>query len=111
MGTMLISRLQHEHRDWVEHNFPHNDPDQAFHGIVEEVGELAHVRLKTRQGIREGLDPITAAELEADAIGDLFIYMMSYANARHLDLEYIILNTWDKVKRRDWQANPQTGEV
>lgn len=116
MGSLLISRLQQESQAWRVKNFGENEDTslgneqsvQQFLGMVEELGELSHVILKHGQGIRR-MDPTTAAELEADALGDLFIFMLGYAARRQLDLEYIILKTWEKVSRRDWVANPDTG--
>ena len=106
-----IARIQSEHKAWLAHNFPDQAPLDGFLGIVEEVGELSHAILKYKQGIRGH----AAGEVDhytedvADAIGDLFIFMCSFCNSNNLDLEYIILKTWDKVIVRDWQANPETG--
>lgn len=109
MGTIL--ELQREHAKWVDYNFPLNDESQAFHGIVEEVGELAHARLKFKQQIRGHVDGDFAKyrmDLE-DSLGDLFIYMMSYCNAANLNLEDIITRTWAEVSSRDWVRYPDTG--
>lgn len=78
-------------------------------GMAEELGELAHAHLKELQGIRG-----TAAEHEAaarDAIGDLLVYAMSYANARGWDLEATLGEVWSEVRRRDWVADPQNGDA
>ena len=116
MGSMLISSLQQRSQAWRTRNFGENgdtslgNPQsiEQFLGMVEEMGELSHVLLKHGQGIRR-MDPITAAELEADALADLFIFMLGYAGRRQLDLEYIILKTWEKVERRDWVKDPERG--
>lgn len=99
-----IQKLQEEHLRWVEHNFPDQRDHEPLLGIVEEVGELAHAHLKMQQGIR-GVD----VEKAEDALGDIFIYMMSYANANGYNLQHCILQAWDEVKERDWIANPLTG--
>jgi NTP pyrophosphatase (non-canonical NTP hydrolase) len=117
MGNLLIANLQHESKAWRNKNFGPTLSDELGNlqsieqlmGMIEELGELSHVILKSRQGIRGGLDPITAQEEEADALGDLFIFMLGYAHRRNLDLEYIILKTWEKVERRDWIADPERG--
>lgn len=106
-----IRAWQDEHYSWVTRNFPRNDEEQAFLGIVEEVGELAHARLKFKQQIRGHADGDFAKytmDIE-DSLGDLFIYMLSYANAAQLDLDDIIRRTWEEVKSRDWILYPDTG--
>lgn len=116
MGSMLISSLQQKSQAWRTRNFGENGDTslgnkqsvEQLLGMVEELGELSHVVLKFSQGIRI-MDPITAQEEEADALGDLFIFMLGYAARRQLDLEYIILKTWEKVERRDWVADPERG--
>lgn len=107
----LIADLQRDHAIWLEHNFPDQTPIDPFLGIVEETGELAHALLKYKQGIRghAGADPDKySAELE-DALGDLFIFMLSFANSNHLHLEEIILKIWQRVKHRDWVNDPEQG--
>jgi len=116
VGSLLISSLQQRSQAWRTRNFGENGDEslgneqsmEQFLGMTEELGELAHVLLKHGQGIRR-MDPITAIEMEADALGDLFIFMMGYASRRRLDLEHIILLTWDKVERRDWVKDPDKG--
>ncbi len=106
-----IARLQQEHKEWLAHNFPQQQPWDPFLGMVEEVGELAHALLKYKQAIRghKDMDPDKFKDEVVDSLGDLFIYMMSYCNSNNLDLEYIITKVWDKVKYRDWKADPVTG--
>jgi len=117
MGTLLISRLQHEMHEWRKHNFGDDTDDMAlgnddsveqFMGVVEEVGELSHIILKSRQGIRN-MDRITAEELEADAVADIFIFLAGYCSRRRIDMEYVILKTWDRVGKRDWVKYPGNG--
>jgi NTP pyrophosphatase (non-canonical NTP hydrolase) len=103
-----ISELQDEHRDWVQHNFPNQPSYQPLLGIAEEVGELCHAHLKQEQGIRSML-PATSVQLKEDALGDIFIYMMSYANAEGLDLQRCIWRAWHEVSERDWVKYPSTG--
>jgi NTP pyrophosphatase (non-canonical NTP hydrolase) len=106
----LIRDLQGEHYEWVNHNFPDQQPHHAVYGMVEEIGELCHALLKGEQRIREGVDEgFKVNIIEEDAIGDLFIYMMSHANFRGLDLEEIITTVWFQVKERDWIAYPDKG--
>jgi NTP pyrophosphatase (non-canonical NTP hydrolase) len=76
--------------------------------MAEEVGELAHVHLKAEQGIRR-LGGDDGYDLRCDALGDTFIYMLSYANSNHIDLEEAITATWDRVQKRDWVGDPDRG--
>jgi NTP pyrophosphatase (non-canonical NTP hydrolase) len=83
-------------------------PHQPLLGITEEVGELAHVHLKREQGIRR-LGGDNGYNLACDALGDIFIYMLSYANSNHIDLEEAITSTWERVEQRDWVDDPDRG--
>jgi NTP pyrophosphatase (non-canonical NTP hydrolase) len=103
--------MQDEHKVWVDHNFPNAEPWEALAGITEEVGELAHAHLKGFRGIR-GLESLHDQMVrKADALGDIFIYMLSYANTNNLDLEKCIERAWEEVGARDWQANPTDGRA
>jgi NTP pyrophosphatase (non-canonical NTP hydrolase) len=102
---MEIKEMQRHHKHWVDHNFPNQKPHDALLGICEEAGELCHAHLKRDQGIR-GMDPETYVEAASDALGDIFIYMLSYANANGFDLQDCIEATFLKVMDRDWVADP-----
>jgi NTP pyrophosphatase (non-canonical NTP hydrolase) len=104
----LIRDYQDEHREWVAHNFPDQKSYEPLLGLVEEVGELSHAHLKFEQGIR-GMDDMNVMLAKIDAVGDIFIYLMSYCNANYIDLEVAIEDTWTRVKNRDWQADPEKG--
>lgn len=101
---MDVRSLQDEHRAWLQHNFPNQDPNDALLGVVEEVGEFAHAVLKRKQGIRTVNDNAVR-----DAIGDIFIYLMSYCNTNNLSLAECIEDAWLQVSERDWVAYPKTG--
>lgn len=63
---------------WSRRNFPGKTPLDPAEGIVEEIGELAHARLKRRQGIRG-----TSAEHDAaeqDAIADAAVFLCDFAS-------------------------------
>jgi len=79
-------------------------------GIVEEVGELYHTRLKTLQGIRGAADGSDVDLEEMDALGDLLVYMLHYCATRNLSLASCFLMAWDEVKDRDWIKYPKTGK-
>ena len=73
-----------------------------FMGVVEEVGELAHVLLKRSQGIR--LDETTHAA-ERDAVGDIIIFLMNYCSVRDWQLSEILAEVSTNVLARDWRKN------
>lgn len=101
--------MQLEHREWREKNFPAAEPWEALLGLQEEVGELAHAHLKGKWGIR-GMTGEALSAAKMDAVGDIFIYLMSYADTNDLDLQHCIQVTWDRVLKRDWVADP-SGET
>jgi NTP pyrophosphatase (non-canonical NTP hydrolase) len=102
----VIAQIQSEHRSWVYHNFPDQQPHDPLLGLMEEVGELAHAHLKSTQGIRGLHNEILGHAEKIDAVGDIFIYLVSYCNSNAINLETAVWETWKKVKQRDWVANP-----
>jgi len=108
---MDLSELQHDHAEWLEHNFPGQKDHEPFLGLMEEVGELAHAHLKHEQGIRGLADQDLAYVKKKDAIGDIVIYLCSYCTANHIDLDQAVRMAWEEVKNRDWIENPETGVV
>jgi NTP pyrophosphatase (non-canonical NTP hydrolase) len=104
-----LAYMQKRHSEWLAHNFPNQPPYQPLLGLVEEVGELAHAQLKGEQAIREGSDKLATSLLKIDAIGDIFIYLMSYCNASDFDLEQVVITTCERVWARDWKADPVSG--
>ena len=69
--------IQSEVAIWNNYNFPNNTKENCILGIIEELGELSHCVLKQSQGIRK--ESSTDEKLK-DAIGDIFIYCLNYAN-------------------------------
>lgn len=72
--TFTWVRLQNEVGRWAKKNFPASPPGHQILGLVEELGELAHARLKSEQGIRGDVSAHTAAA--RDAVADSFIFFM-----------------------------------
>ncbi len=104
---MDLRRLQHEHRQWLHHNFGEQQEHDALLGLIEEVGELAHAHLKAQQQIRGSLEEHRAAA--KDAIGDIVIYLASYCTTNGYDLANCVARTWYVVKDRDWIKYPKNG--
>ena len=99
---------QAEHRTWLHHNFPNQQPEDALLGLVEEVGELAHAHLKYAQQIR-GLTNEEYQAQASDAIGDIVIYLMSYCTTNGFELAECLNTAWEEVRERDWIRYPDTG--
>lgn len=107
---MNLRELTTEHRKWLAHNFPNQTPDEAFLGVVEEVGEIAHTLLKAKQGIREhSIDTSQVFNDLVDGVGDLVIFLDGFCIGHNIDLSLAVADTWRMVKKRDWAAFPETG--
>jgi NTP pyrophosphatase (non-canonical NTP hydrolase) len=103
-----LNELQMQAHEWRTRNFPGYDARQQFLGMVEEMGELAHVDLKEEQRIR-GMSEAVAHEARVDAIGDLIIFLTGYCTAMQINLAAAVDNTWLKVQQRDWVNHPTDG--
>jgi NTP pyrophosphatase (non-canonical NTP hydrolase) len=110
---MTFRQLQDEHREWVDRNFPGSKDNQyhPFLGLVEEVGEFAHVFLKSEQGIREGRNLEQIQALKEDAVGDIIIYLADLCTKHGIDMQDAIDKTWGEVQKRDWNKNKTDGSV
>lgn len=104
-----LDELQVELAAWQGKNFPNPikvSRINCFTGMVEELGELAHVDLKERQGIRGYNEPGKARAEREDCLGDLLIYLINYADTHRLKVSEVLQKTAAHVLKRDWQANP-----
>lgn len=102
-----FARLQSEVGEWSRRNFPDNEPIDPFLGVVEEVGELSHALLKSKQGIRGTAEQHQLAVV--DAIGDILIYLSEFCGRNNIDMQTTIDRTWDTVKKRDWTRFKENG--
>lgn len=103
---MNLKTLQSELAAWTKHNFGEPPAINAFLGIVEEAGELAHATLKKRQGIRTNEDHDENAR---DAVADIAIFLVNFCILQGWDFEDILFSTWEDVKKRDWKRYPENG--
>lgn len=112
---------------WVNTKVKHTIPGSIENvlGSVEELGELyevqreiairlgklAHFELNLSQQRRySGYTDEQIREIEADAIADIFVFLMNLCTSRRLDAGTLFLSTVDEVtKKRDWVARPETG--
>lgn len=107
----FLQFVQQESQKWREHSFPpeHRTAELQALGVCEEAGELAHAVLKMKQGIRgSDVDHMNEA---ADAVGDIVIYLAGLCTSLGLNLQSSVYKAWLDVARRDWKANPETGDA
>jgi NTP pyrophosphatase (non-canonical NTP hydrolase) len=102
-----INEIQRDIWHWKCKNFPNSNADEQFLGIVEEVGEAAHAILKQKQRIRGTWDQ--HEEDLRDAIGDIMIFLFNFCSENEWYLSDIIQETWDVVKKRDWEKHKGDG--
>lgn len=72
----ILRDMQKEQEIWADKNFPGNKMIHPLVGIIEEVGELAHVVLKETQTIRYTPDVVIAKK--KDAVSDIMIFLAHY---------------------------------
>lgn len=101
-----IDSLQERMHEWRTYNFPDADAEQQLLGVFEEIGELAHARLKQIQNIRGNEDLL---DKEIDAVGDTVVYLMGFCSYRGLSFGECLARAWNEVKDRDWVRYPQNG--
>jgi NTP pyrophosphatase (non-canonical NTP hydrolase) len=102
-----LTVLQRERDEWIAHNFPNHTIEDSIFGAVEEMGELVHHYLKRKQGIR-GSHEYHSTEM-ADAVADAIVYLAGVATALGIDYGELVHLTWERVKARDWVADPLKG--
>ena len=105
---MNLKEMQSEQNEWARKNFGDSESWQPLLGALEELGELAHAHLKESQGIRKNENHENNAK---DAVADVVIYLMDYCNLRGWCFESLLFETWDSVKKRDWNKNKNNGVV
>lgn len=106
----ILTEIQKENKEWVQHNFPANTQLwEPTLGVAEEAGELAHAVLKLHQSIRGTKDE--HIEAITDAVGDISIYLIDLCNKLGIDFEQAIYETWQTVRLRDWIKYPKDGRT
>jgi NTP pyrophosphatase (non-canonical NTP hydrolase) len=107
----FFSLRQKELSAWQDENFgihfADHDKDMIL-GMMEELGELAHFKLKGIQGIR-GVTPEIAREKIKDAFVDCVIFGVQLMTDLKIDAEEAFTEISTEVMKRDWKNNP-TGE-
>jgi NTP pyrophosphatase (non-canonical NTP hydrolase) len=101
----MISLRQKEFAKWQKDNFGEGSTSDMIHGMSEEVGEMNHAYLKSKQGIRNVTNE-KAKEDMADAFGDIVVYGIQCMESLGLDAEEVLKEVFDKVLKRNWKLNP-----
>ncbi len=96
-----LSRLQELVAIWAKHNFGNPEAWECLLGLQEELGELSHAYLKRAQNIRMEEDHNDNIR---DSVGDIIIFLLDFCRRENLNLERCLIDTWDKVSKRDWCA-------
>lgn len=96
--------LQDEYKPWNDHNFPDRDVYYPLLGAMEELGELAHAHLKDICGVKGTHEQHHEQhhEKKKDAIGDIVVFLADYCTANGIDFQKAVEDTWNEVKKRDY---------
>lgn len=105
-GAFRLCYFQKDVEQWSFDNFGPQPSTNPLLGLTEEVGELSHAHLKGLQGIRHTPEQIQA--MKKDAVGDIVVYLADYCAREGIDLESAVRVTWQKVRQRNWGAQPMT---
>lgn len=103
-----INDIQDNLEIWLYKNFQETSCEDQILVLMEEVGELCHAVIKTKQKIR-GYDEVNSIHEIKDSVGDIFISLCNFCNARGLNITDCIYLAYNNVINRDWQKNPDDG--
>jgi hypothetical protein len=82
---------------------PSSTGPAGFAGILQFLGKLSHAHLKAAQGIRVNEDHVAEGQ---KALAGLFAWL----RARDSGIVEKTEETWQKVRKRDWKADPAKAE-
>jgi NTP pyrophosphatase (non-canonical NTP hydrolase) len=102
---IYLSWYQYRLQKWQKDNFGGGDLSDMIHGMSEEVGEMNHWYLKSKQGIR-GTTPKIAREKMVDAFGDVVVFGIQAMTALGVDVEASLIRVFEEVLARNWKDNP-----
>ena len=108
MRYALLDTVQEDLNVWRVRNFGKPNAIHQMLGVVEEVGELSHAKLKFDQGIR-GYDSNRCITEMKDAIGDIVIYLMGLCDVYGWSLFDIVKMAAKEVLARDWKKFKNNG--
>lgn len=80
--VLTASQLINEVGEWAKSNFPSRCPFTTLLGLLEEVGETAHCRIKRIQNIRGFADQKFYEAALIDALADAVIYLADFTHQK-----------------------------
>lgn len=87
----------------------------ALTGLVEEVGELNGITIKSHQGRRGYDDKEKFKKDQIDAVADIMIFLCDYSAREGIDILEVLNNTWNNIvskrttkTREDWEKHTHT---
>lgn len=104
----VLKKIQKEQVEWAKSNFGDKPSWMPLLGAMEELGELSHAHLKNEQKIRMNEPHF---ENKKDAVADIIIYLCDYCTSQNIDIQSVLQDTWDNVKKRNWNKNKIDGNA
>ena len=102
----MVYLRQNELNNWQKRNFGVSQVEDMVLGMAEEVGELAHLVLKRKQGIREASRGGDFKDEIADAFADAVVFGIQAMSLEGIDAGEALKKTIDEVLKRDFVNNP-----
>lgn len=110
--------------DCLLSEFPEDSEEFLLLRAIGNVGELAHRYLKKTQKIRNNgndrtrqeylnkiamMSPAYREAMKKDSEGDILIFLLNYCSHQKHDLNKVLNETWESVRKRDWIHYPKNG--
>lgn len=86
--------------EWSLEQFGDQDPENPLIGAQEELGEVARIVLKRKQGIRQ--DELSDKDLEMET-ADIIIYLMDFCARNNVSLAEGLDRARNKVLDREFE--------
>jgi NTP pyrophosphatase (non-canonical NTP hydrolase) len=94
-----VAETQQAIYEWSLEQFGDQDPENPLIGAQEELGEVARIVLKGKQGIRQ--EELAEEDLEME-VADVVIYLMDFCARNDVDLAEGLHRARSKVLDRDF---------
>jgi len=113
IATNYLHDVQVRLKKWQEKNFKPEDTsyEWCFIGAVEEIGEIGHILLKSRQGIREYQDGLTQEVKDkiADGVTDVIVFLFQTCSHLGIEVAPFFFEEVERVMARDWTKKKENG--
>jgi NTP pyrophosphatase (non-canonical NTP hydrolase) len=113
IATEYLLDVQKRLKQWQEKNFKPEDTsyEWCFIGAVEEIGEIGHILLKSRQGIREYQDGLTQEVKDkiADGVTDVIVFLFQMCSHLGIEVAPFFFEEVERVMARDWTKKKENG--